>query len=251
MNETEVRQYFKRIGLEKPEHIVPDAALLKKLVYHQIISIPYENTQFLTGKTVPCEPEALFRNIVVERKGGICHDIATLFGCFLTELGYKVRPFGTVSFSEELKSHIHRTLVVTDCEGNEWLTEIAFTIFVNLKEPLRLVPGSDQVCGGEVYRFEKRDNKMCLLAPKEKACYIMEYPDLPLEIGNWVKEETLLGHDPVGKIARRFSVGTAEGRRTLVDNGYREYFDGTLYSLDLTPETLPWAYAQFGLDYEQ
>lgn len=251
MNEAQVREYFKRIGMTVPEHVVPDETLFRKLVYHQIISIPYENTQFLTGKTVPCEPGALYERIVTEGQGGICHDISTLFGCFLAELGYAVRPFGTVSFLEELKSRIHRTLVVTDCEGNEWLTEIAFSIFINLKEPLRFVPGVDQVCGGEVYRLEKRNDKMCLLAPKEKACFTMEYPDLPLETGNWVKEQTLLGHDPAGKIVRHFSIGTAEGRRTLVGNGYREYFGDVLYSHDLTPETMPWGYAQFGLAYEE
>ena len=92
MDTERVKLYFERIGLQMPEVIVPDAELLKKLTFHQIISIPYENTQFLTGQYVPCEPEPLFQRIVVEKKGGICHDVAGLFGWFLTELGYQVMP---------------------------------------------------------------------------------------------------------------------------------------------------------------
>lgn len=251
MDERKVRQYFERIGMTMPETIIPDAELLKKLTFHNIVSIPFENTQLLTKKIVPCDLEALFRHIVVEGKGGICHDIAGLYGWFLTELGYKVVPVGCLPFHEKIRSHIHKSLIVTDCEGTEWLTEIAFTSSMNNKTPIRFVPGQKQILTGEEYLIEERDGKMCLIGPSETASFRMEYPDIPLEIGTKIKEFTVAGNDPAGEIKRMFTIGTPMGRRTLYGNSYREYVGSTYYSYDCPQELLPWAYAQFGLKYEE
>ena len=118
MDKERVKLYFERIGLEMPKEIVPDSALLQKLTFHNIISIPYENTQFLTKKIIPCDTDSLFQRIVIEKKGGICHDVNGLFGWFLSELGYKVVSVGAISYLKKLQEHIHKTLVVTDIDGN-------------------------------------------------------------------------------------------------------------------------------------
>ena len=251
MDKARVEQYFERIGLAMPEEIVPDAALLQKLIFHASISIPYENTQFLTKKIVPCNIDSLFQHIVVEKKGGICHDINGLFGWFLGELGYKVVPVGTFSFLEKIQSHMHKTLVVTDIDGNEWIAETAYAGFFCCKNPIRLVPGLEQTFGDETFRIEKIDGKFCLLGPTDKASFRMEYWDIPPEIGTRIKELTIEGKDPAGSIRRSIAINTPEGYRSLIGNGYRERFGSEEYNYECTPETLPWAYAQFGLVPEE
>ena len=42
-----VKKYFERIGLELPEQIVPDSALLKKLQFAHCTTVPYENLDIL------------------------------------------------------------------------------------------------------------------------------------------------------------------------------------------------------------
>lgn len=251
MDKARVEQYFERIGLAMPEEIVPDAALLQKLTYNNIISIPYENTQFLTKKIIPCDTDSLFQRIVVERKGGICHDVNGLFGWFLEELGYKVVSVGTTSFLEKIQSHIHKTLVVTDIDGNEWLTEAAYAGFFNNKNPIRFIPGLEQTFGDETFRIEEIDGKYCLLGPDDKASFRMECWDITPEIGYRIKELTIKGQDPAGGLRRSFAIGTPEGYRSLVGNSYRELFGTEEYNYKCTSETLPWAYAQFGLVPEE
>lgn len=251
MDTERVKLYFERIGLAIPDTIVPDGALLKKLVFHQLLSIPYENTQFLTGEIVPCEPDALFKNIVIEKKGGICHDIAGLFGWFLSELGYKVRQMGTLSFLEKIGRHVHKTLIVTDCEGKEWLAEIGYGAFSNLNEPLPFTPNVDLVCGKETFRFEERDGMTCLIGPTEAASFKMAFPDISNQISTKIKESTIAGEDPQWVPKRNFTIGTPEGRRILSGNTYKEYFGDTVYVYTVTKDTLPWAYAQFGLTCEE
>ena len=251
MDKERVEQYFQRIGLTMPEEIVPDAALLRKLTFHNTISIPYENTQFLTKKITPCDTDSLFRRIVVEKKGGICHDINGLFGWFLSELGYKVVPVGTRSFYEKLRTHIHKTLVVTDIDGNEWLTEAAYAGFFNNKNPIRFIPGLIQTFGDETFHIEIIDGKYCLIGPSEKASFCMEHWDITPEFGNRIKELTITYADPAGAIRRSLAIGTPEGSRTLIGDSYREWFGTTQYTYECTPEMIPWAYTQFGLIPEE
>lgn len=251
MDKARVEQYFERIGLAMPEEIIPDAALLRKLTFHNIISIPYENTQFLTKKIVPCDTDSLFRHIVVEKKGGICHDINGLFGWFLSELGYKVVYVGTRSFYEKIRTHIHKTLVVTDIDGNEWLTEAAYVVFFNNKNPIRFIPGLKQTFGDETFSIEIIDGKFCLIAPTDKASYCMEHWNITPEIGNRIKELTITQDDPAGPIRRSLAIGTPEGSRTLTGNSYKECFGSEKYNYECTAEMLPWAYAQFGLIPEE
>ena len=251
MNEVKVKQYFERLGLAMPDTIIPDSELLKKLAFHNLISIPYENLQFLTKQIIPCDPDSLFQRIVVEKKGGICHDIAGLFGWFLSELGYKVVQIGTRSLSEKQSSHIHKSLIVTDCEGTEWLTEIGFTPYMKNKAPIKFIMDIDQTFGDETFRFEERDGKICFIGPTEIASYRIEYWNIGPEIGTKIKELTIEGKDPLGPQKRCIDIGTPEGRRMLVGNLYKEYFGDSVYSYECTPEMLPWAYAQFGLKYEK
>ena len=251
MNEAKVKKYFERIGLEMPKTIIPDYELLKKLEFHNIISIPYENLQFLTKKIIPCDPDSLFQRIVVEKKGGICHDIAGLFGWFLSELGYDVVQVGTISLSEKLNSHIHKSLIVTDCTGTAWLTEIGYTPFIKNKAPIKFVTDIDQIFGDETFHIEERNGKKFLIGPTDNASYRIEYWDIGPEIGNKIKELTVAGNDPIGAPKRSIDIGTPEGRRILYGNSYKEYFGESVYSYECTPEMLPWAYAQFGLEYNE
>lgn len=250
MDTARVKQYFERIGLPMPQKIVPNAELLQQLTFHQIISIPFENTQLLIKKMVPCDVDSLFQRIVIEGKGGICHDIASLFGWFLTELGYQVIPVGAIAFDKDRPMYIHKTLVVTDCNGGKWLVEVAHALVAANKLPFRFVPGEDQVRGDEVFRIEERENKTCLIGPDDYSSFTMEYWDIPMRLGTRIKENTIQGLDPLGQPDRVFGIGTPEGRRTLIGNTYRESFGDQVYTLECTRETLPWAYAQFGLRYE-
>ena len=250
MDTARVKLYFKRIGLPMPEKIVPDAELLKQLTFHQIISIPFENSQLLIKKMVPCDVDSLFQRIVIEGKGGICHDIASLFGWFLTELGYQVIPVGAISFDKDRPMYVHKALVVTDCSGEKWLVEIAHALVAANKQPFRFVLGEDQVRGDEVFRLEEKDGMTCLLGPDDYSSYTIKYWDIPMRFGTRIKEGTIQGLDPLGQPDRVFGIGTPEGRRTLIKNTYRESSRDSVYTLECTPETLPWAYAQFGLRYE-
>ena len=65
-----VEAYFKRIGLEMPEKIVPDSELLQKLQFAHCTSVPYENRDIIRGIPLSLDPEDLFDKIVTRGRGG-------------------------------------------------------------------------------------------------------------------------------------------------------------------------------------
>ena len=67
-----VKAYFDRIGLEMPEHIVCDGALLKKIQYAHCTTIPYENLDIIRNIPLSLEEDDLFEKIVVNHRGGYC-----------------------------------------------------------------------------------------------------------------------------------------------------------------------------------
>ena len=74
----------------------------------------------------------------------------------------------------------------------------------------------------------------------------MEYPGIAPEIGTKIKELTVAGNDPAGK--KEFTIGTPEGRCSAIPTGN---IPETRLYYECPWEQLPWAYVQFGLQYEE
>ena len=52
MEKVKVAAYFKRIGLEMPDVIIPDSALLKQLEFAHCTTVPYENLDIIRGMRI-------------------------------------------------------------------------------------------------------------------------------------------------------------------------------------------------------
>ena len=89
----DVKKYFERIGLEMPETITPDSALLKKLHFAHCTTVPSENVDRIRGIPTSLEEEDMYRKVVEEGRGGICFELNGIFGCLLKALGYKVTDY--------------------------------------------------------------------------------------------------------------------------------------------------------------
>jgi N-hydroxyarylamine O-acetyltransferase len=82
-----VQDYLARIGLELPENFVPNSEFLRKLQFAHCTTVPYENIDMMRGIPTSMEPEALYRKIVVNRRGGLCFELNGAFGWLLRQLG--------------------------------------------------------------------------------------------------------------------------------------------------------------------
>lgn len=117
--------YFARTGYTGPRE--PTLATLHTITLHHATSIPFENLDVLLGRGISLAPEAIFRKLVHERRGGYCFEQNNLLLLVLRALGYRVTPIGArVRWQiprDITPPRTHLFLRVHLAEG-DWLTDV-------------------------------------------------------------------------------------------------------------------------------
>lgn len=251
----DVTAYFARLGLEMPEHPVPDSALLRRLHYAHCTHVPYENLDILMGRPLSLEPEALFEKIVTHRRGGLCFELNGCFGTLLRELGYTVTDYAARYLRGEtsLPMRRHRVLKVEATDG-VWLCDVGIGQRCQ-REPIALTEGKEQTQFGETYRLEKEPFLGWVLWDLHNGVWnrfysFTEEPQLNVDFDapNFYCEKHPAS--PFNTV-EMFALKTATGRITLDGNIYKEFVGEKPEVLTLTKDQLPWAYEKFGLCYPQ
>jgi len=251
MEKMKVEKYFKRIGLEMPETIVPDGELLKKLHFAHCTTVPYENLDIIRGIPLRLDDEGLYQKVVEEGKGGYCFELNGLFAWLLRELGYKVTEYASRYLRGEssIPMRRHRVLRVEATDG-------VYCADVGIGEvcpryPLKLIEGLEQPQFDECYRFDKDEFLGWVLMDLYKGQWrqfysFTEEPQLPQD---YVALSCYCEKHPDSPFihAEMFSLKTATGRITLDGNVYKEFKDGEVTVRELSDDEMPAAYAKFGL----
>lgn len=254
MNREKIAAYFKRIGLEMPEEIVPDGELLAKLHYAHCTTVPYENLDIIRHIPLSLDPDDLYRKVVDEGKGGYCFELNGLFGWLLRELGYKVeeRAARYLRGESSIPMRRHRVLKVTDCDGIVWCCDVGIGE-VCPRLPVKMELGLEQPQFGECYRFEYREFFGWVLCDLYKGEWrdFYSFTEEPQLTQDFVALSFYCEQHPDSPFinGEMFSLKTAEGRITLDIHTYKEFTGDGVTVKECSEEELPWAYAQFGLKY--
>lgn len=247
----DVNAYFHRIGLEVPEKIVPDSALLRKLHFAHCTTVPYENYDMMTGIPTSLEEEDLFRKIVTEGKGGICFELNGSFGNLLRALGYKVTDYAARYLRGEttLPMRRHRVLKVEATDG-VWLCDVGIGEICQ-REPVALVEGLEQEQYGETYKLEKEDFLGWVLWDLHKGAWrkFYSFTEEPQLLVDFIAPNFYCEKHPDSPFNKdeMFALKTAHGRKTLDGHIYKEFSGSTVTVKELTDEEMPEAYRVFGL----
>ena len=254
-NEELIRAYCARLHLSVPEKLGPDAGTLFRLHRRHVLTVPYENTDYLIGRIRGTGFETQFREVILGRRGGMCIDMNPLFGELLTALGYRVGIYPTRICGrkpEDLNYHV--ILIVDDADGRRWWCDVA-NPFTRFYEPLPLILGEELWASSSCFRFQRNAKGSLILSEKSDGTWkdilaVMD-TDAGVESRDASKFSALRDYpDNAVCFKEIFSLVTPEGRRTLVGNLYRESVPGGFYQLACPPALMPWAYAQFGLSKE-
>ncbi|HEY2407179.1 MAG TPA: arylamine N-acetyltransferase [Polyangiaceae bacterium] len=121
----DLTRYFARIHYRGSRE--PTLSTLHALTAAHAQSIPFENLDVLLGSTPNLEPEALFRKLVLEERGGYCFEQNGLFLAVLATLGFRVAPLSArVRWQrrrDEIPPRTHMFLRV-ECGDESWLTDV-------------------------------------------------------------------------------------------------------------------------------
>ena len=253
MEQEKLKLYFNRLGLELPGNITPDGTFLKRIFRAHVTHIPYENIDYLNLGKKEITLERIFSQVVEKNRGGICYDLNALLSEVLNTLGYEAYPVMADHYRTHMEhtDYRHSALIVRDCEGTVWLSDVGDS-FSGALQPLILAEDIVQHPGNEAYLLKKREDGSWMLYVQLKNEWVANYAffeqPATLEELTYFK---LVAMDP----GIPFTHDELFHLRT--EDGFRLFRGRTLYIKNSEGKTartveeseLPDVYALFGLKY--
>lgn len=141
-----VEAYLERIGYSGTG--LPDFETLKKLQLAHLLYVPFENLSVGARETIVLEEDQLFEKIVLNKRGGLCHELNGLFAALLRDMGFRVAMLSAAVIGQDgvfAPDFDHMALMVSLDES--WLVDVGFG--ESFREPL-LINRTDvqpQECG--------------------------------------------------------------------------------------------------------
>ncbi|MFD9287783.1 arylamine N-acetyltransferase [Streptomyces sp. NPDC060030] len=144
-----------RIGAVRPARA--DAAALRELQLHHLMTVPFENLSIHLGQEIVLEDDKLIDKIVTGRRGGFCYELNGAFAALLRELGFRVvllqaRVFGDGGRLGIPYDHV-ALRVETDDGTGPWLADVGFGD--HALRPLELEVRSEQDDPSGTFRFRE------------------------------------------------------------------------------------------------
>ena len=153
----DLKGYLERIGIDETPTDA-SAETLGRLQLAQARHIPFENMDPLTGKIPDLAPDALWRKLVENRRGGYCFEVNALFGMALSALGFDAMPIMARVRNGAPRGgpRSHRCFIVTIAD-RKYLADCGFGGGAPFT-PVQLdIPGPQEIMG-ETYRVRRDED---------------------------------------------------------------------------------------------
>ncbi len=156
----------------------PTMAALFALQEAHLLSVPFENLDIQAGTRIVLNPDALFKKIVVQKRGGFCYELNGLFHLLLQELGFRVTLAMGRVYDRDRNAYgpeFDHMLILADCEEERWLVDVGFGDFA--MHPLKLALNLPQVDRNGQFVIERHDEEFLRVSrlSSEEGAYLPEY----------------------------------------------------------------------------
>lgn len=89
LNDSQFNQYLSKMGIEKPiSSLSPSFELLHELKIRHTTTFPFEALDVLLNKEIKMDILKHFEKLVLNKRGGFCYELNTLFACLLDRIGF-------------------------------------------------------------------------------------------------------------------------------------------------------------------
>ena len=220
-----VKEYLSRIGIDEDLPKSPDS--LRKIQYHHVTTVPYENLDIMRGVPLSLDEDHLFDKIVTRRRGGYCFEVNLALAALLTSLGYTVKNrFARFLRGEEgIPPRRHRVLLV-ECDGDVYVLDVGIGQPAP-RYPLLLAEGLVQEQFGETYKFERDDFLGWVLYDLHKGEWrkFFSFTDEDNRECDFLYASYFCETHPESKSNKSniVSIKTSTGRKTINGMDYKEF----------------------------
>ena len=172
----DIQTYLDRIKFESEIDVSKD--VLFALHRQHLLNIPFENLDIHYGRKIELEIESIFHKIIVEKRGGFCYELNSLFNELLRAIGFNTFLISAQVYSNEVygKEFDHIAIIV-NLNSETYLVDVGFGKFIF--EPIQMileVPQKDQFGTFMIESFEEnqfRVNQLILFYYLEMALHVV------------------------------------------------------------------------------
>lgn len=132
----QIKLYLERINVKEP--VTLNAEYLAELQQAHISHIPFENIDIMKQKPLLINRDVLFEKIILNKRGGVCSELNTLYNWLLESLGYQVCSYSSriIAQTSPIQAKSHRIIAV-DIDGERYLTDVGFN-YEHHRIPLKM-----------------------------------------------------------------------------------------------------------------
>jgi len=117
-------EYLKVVGLEKRP---PDLAFLAELTSRHLANFPFSSVGPMLGDELPLDVDAVYRRIVIDRRGGYCFEQNGLMQAVLEELGFRTTLcLARVIHNQDTHPGLTHRITLVEIEGAQYVADVGF-----------------------------------------------------------------------------------------------------------------------------
>ena len=218
--------YLSRIGYDGP--VNSSVVTLARLQRLHMQAIPFENFDVYLGRRLDLSTDALYRKMIVGKRGGYCFELNTLYADLLRSFGFAPRPvLGRVLLREpkDTPPRNHLAHLVQVDGGQTYLTDVGFG-GLTTRVPLCLDPGQPVNDGEGLVRLNRLQEAEYVVERQTAEGWKQQYSFETLRVhpsdimlSNHFTETHSTSHFLHGRFIGLF---TKEGRVGLYENQFTE-----------------------------
>jgi len=149
----DIRAYLKRIDYDGV--IYTDLPTLHSLQQHHVFGIPFETLDIHNHIPIILQLESLYQKVILDRRGGYCYELNTLFHRLLAISGFKVHMVaGRLLHGHGYGREFEHMALIVELEGKKWLVDVGYGDF-SLR-PLAVEPRAIQSDGRTFYQIVEK-----------------------------------------------------------------------------------------------
>lgn len=232
-------QYLNRIGF----YDTPAATWEMLAQFHErhLIHIPFEDLNIHYGMPIEIDIPKLFNKIVLQRRGGFCYELNSLFNAFLQQIGFTTRIISARVFTPEGQPgppYDHLCIVVS-LEDKLWLADVGFgDLFL---QPIVIQTDMIQFDSRNYFKIEQADENQFVLLMSSDNIYFEKKYTFSLEeqsLENFKPECYAKQHNPNSHFVKNkiCTKATADGRVTIFNDKFIITKNGEILETFITDE---------------
>jgi len=143
--------YLQRLGYAGV--LTLDPVALGDLHEAHVLAVPFEDLDVHLGIPITLDLDALYRKIVVNRRGGFCYELNALFCHFLQHVGYDATTIAARICTPSGLGPAYDHMAICAQLDTPWLLDVGFGDL--FRRPLEIIPGVIQFDGFQYFRIQQ------------------------------------------------------------------------------------------------